>query len=91
MSSFTGSYLLLVLKSLPPRAVRLLGKRLRSGTVPGTVPDLPAQSGGPGRSDAPPPCWHNPTLPYWYHPDFVRVFRSSVVSFRIRLRLAIRI
>jgi hypothetical protein len=36
--------------------------------------------------------WHNPgTLPCWYHPDFV--FRSSVVSFRIRLnlKLAIRV
>ena len=35
------------------------------------------------------PIWHNPILPYWYHPDFV--FRSSVVSFRIRLKLEIRI
>ncbi len=38
------------------------------------------------------PIWHNPTV--LYHtgitgPDFV--FRSSVVSFRIRLKLAIRI
>ena len=35
------------------------------------------------------PIWHNPTLPYWYHPDYI--FRSSVVSFQIRLKLAIRI
>jgi hypothetical protein len=41
-----------------------------------------------GVEDGLAPIWHNPTLPYWYHPDFV--FRSSVVSFRIRLKLEIR-
>ena len=35
------------------------------------------------------PTWHNPTLPYWYRPDFT--IRSSVCQFPMRLKLGVRI
>jgi hypothetical protein len=60
-------------------------RAIARGNTPLTIPILQVITRGDHNLA---PIRHNPTLPYWYHPDFV--FRSSVVSFRIRLKLEIR-